>query len=349
MLAIPIVEQASPYLITGGSGFLGKHLLDELSGNDKPVTVLVRDKSAWDNLPWVKTLKRVGCVNGTLESLANCAENIGPLGGIFHLAARVEHRREHSAETMDANINGLLSVIRLAAANNCCRVVYVSTSGAIACFSDKESYADENSDYCTETVKEWPYYLSKIRSEIAGTKLAKELGVPLVILRPPILLGPGDDRGRSTTHVKRIMSGKLPFMIRGGINFTDVRDVAAALVNAMIIANPRPVYNLPGTACQISEFFKMVQLEFPARRPISHLPASGLKVLAQLNKFFAKKLPFYSGSFLPDPVIIEMATKYWGMRSLYAEEINYRPRNPKLTLSDTVRWIQSHNTAPAKF
>src|SRR5207244_3482294 len=109
-----------------------------------------------------------------------------------------------------------------------------STSGAVGCFVRPGQSADEDAPYCERECAGWPYYRSKIEAERKARELARELGVELVIVRPPVLLGPEDHRLRSSAHLLRLLQGKLPFVIRGGMHFADVRDVAAAMVRVMI-------------------------------------------------------------------------------------------------------------------
>jgi nucleoside-diphosphate-sugar epimerase len=180
----------------------------------------------------------------------------------------------------------------------------------------------------------WPYYAAKIEMEQRARALATRLGVELVFVRPPILLGPGDHRVRSTSTVNKVLKGRLPFVIRGGIAFADVRDAARALVRALDRPDPRPVYHLDGTECEITEFFAMLESVSGARAPQLLLPYRVAWFLARaLERFHV----------VPDPVVIEMAAHWWGLRSLYsAEELDWKPRDPRETLRDTVLWLREH-------
>jgi nucleoside-diphosphate-sugar epimerase len=226
-----------------------------------------------------------------------------------------------------------------------CRLVYMSTSGTVGCFSKPDQWADEEAPYCEKEVGEWPYYASKIEAERKAIKLANQLGVELVILRPPILLGPGDHRHRATGHIRRLMHGKLPFILNGGMHFVDVRDVVPAMLEAMERPNPKPIYHLTGTECSIPEFFKMVGEVAGVSPPKVKLPPYLAKVISGAASQLENLLPKKSkSSLLPDPVVFEMASKYWGLRSRWAEaELNYRSRDPKETLTDTVVWLKKHS------
>jgi dihydroflavonol-4-reductase len=160
-----------------------------------------------------------------------------------------------------------------------------------------------------------------------------------VIVRPPVLLGPGDHRFRSTAHLIRYLRGRLPFLIRGGIHFGDVRDAAPALLAAAQRPEVRPVYHLCGTACGIERFFAMAA-------EVSGVAAPRRVIPFRLAWWLATLLgPL---GVLPDPVVVELAAHYWRTSSRYAEsDLTYRSREPGSTLRDTVVWLRQHHPALA--
>jgi dihydroflavonol-4-reductase len=322
-----------PWLVTGASGFLGRHLLQIIQADRRLPRALavVRDRQAWDAMAWTRALDRVDVREGP----ALTAADVPGISGIFHLAALVRHSRQHSQDVYRTNIDGTLAMVRLAAESDC-RLVFVSTSGTVGCFRDPHSMADEDSPHCAAEVARWPYYDSKVKAEVAARRLATELGVDLVIVRPPVLLGPGDHRYRSVTHVTRFLEGKVPFVIRGGMHFADVRDVAAALVRLMGLPQARPVYHLPGTMCSIEEFYGMTAAVSGRKPPSRVVPYRPALALSRISARLGLRL-------LPEPSLIEMASHYWAMRSKYAgEELEWRPRPGLETLRDTVEWVNSH-------
>ena len=337
-----------PFLVTGATGFLGRHLLTALHAASESfrALALVRDRDTWNSYDWARPLHRVETLRGSITETASWTsdERLDGLSGIFHLAAMVRHSRVNPAEMYRTNVDGTLNMVRLAADHDC-RMIFVSTMGTVACFRSKESKADENSPYCESEVSSWPYYRSKIKAERQAMQLAEELGVELVVIRPPVLLGPGDHRFRSTSNILRFLQGKLPFLVRGGIHFADVRDATKALLRAMILTEvPRPVYHLTGTACSIEKFFKMVEEASGVRSPrwiLPFRPAWLAAVLLHRLGIFLNGSPL---QILPDPVVIEMASRYWDAKSLYAEsQLGYVSREAHLTIADTVAWLYENH------
>ena len=330
------------WLVTGASGFLGRHLVELLERTPavQYSLALVRSREAWEAMAWTHPLRRVRPLVGDItetgwwESLPGGSAG-ERLGGIFHLAALVSHQRRDAERVRHVNVEGTLNIVRLAASRRC-RLVFVSTSGTVGCFRKADASADEDAPFCEAEVRQWPYYRSKVEAEREARRLATQLGVELVILRPPVLLGPGDHRRRSSAHVLRLLEGKVPFLIEGGMHFADVRDVAPALLCAMEQPHPRPVYHLPGTQYTIPEFYATVA-ELAGRPPPRRIvPYRVARLLAGVADRLGLPL-------LPKPELVEMASHYWGLTSQHAgPDLGYQGRPGRATLQDTIAWLREH-------
>lgn len=334
-----------PVLVTGATGFLGRHLLQALVQDPavQPIA-LVRDRKSWTSQNWTHGLKGIELIEGSVTQADSWSEDprLQGLSGIYHLAAIIKHTRKDPEEMLHTNVEGMRAMVRLGAKYHC-RVVFVSTSGTVGCFPTPAESADERAPYQEKTVGAWPYYASKIRAEQEGKKLAAQLGVELVILRPPVLLGPGDHRMRATSHIARLLRGKLPFIVNGGMHFVDIRDVTQAMLRAMEIRNPKPVYHLCGTTYRIEDFFKTVAELGHVPPPKLQLPSFAAKLLAKTSGLLDSILPPRPHPFLPDPVVFEMASKHWGLKSLYAkQDLGFVSRNPEETLRDTIAWLREN-------
>lgn len=324
-------------LVTGATGYLGRHLLRSLRASGLSSAVLVRRAQSWEAQPWRQEAGDVAVIEGHPLDIESWKQHpaLASVRTIFHTAGMVSHSRTAPEEMLKFNVEGTLSMVHAARALGA-RLVFISSSGTVGCFRFKDMYADEDSPYAEPTVSGWPYYVSKIRAERDARRLAEHLGVELVIVRPPVLLGPDDHRHRSTAYVRKVLDNKIPAVPRGGMNFTDVRDVASSLARLVELERPRPIYHMPGHNLSLREFFNTV-IEVsgakPIRRPMPPWAALGLAKVAGLSD----RRP----SWIPDPVVLEMSNYYWGISSLHAHELGYAPRSARQTLSDTVAWLRS--------
>ncbi|MGI9249007.1 MAG: NAD-dependent epimerase/dehydratase family protein, partial [Woeseiaceae bacterium] len=320
----------------------GRHLLQARDPQTRAIA-LVRDRATWAAQDWTAELEDVDLVQGSITDDQGWVDQLPPLAGIFHFAALVRHSRLHADEVYTTNVEGTLNVVRLAAIHQC-RVVMLSTSGTVGCFATADEVADENAAFCEETVADWPYYHSKIVAERQARQLADSLGVELVFIRPPMLLGPGDHRFRSTANILRMLRGRLPALLRGGIHFTDIRDAIRATWRAMELPEARPVYHLAGTSTSISEFFGLVEKVSGVRAPRLVLPYRLARLIAAADEWIGVRLRGEPLHIFLDPVVVEMASHYWGLTSLYAaSDLDYEPRDPLVTLRDTVEWLRANH------
>jgi dihydroflavonol-4-reductase len=337
-----LTPEPPAFLVTGGSGFLGRHVLLALRRliPQARLVVLLRDRRTWDAQPWTAELGAVEHIEGTLGATEEWRKDplLAGTGGIVHLAAVVNHSRAESEQTFRVNVDGTAAMVELAAELHC-RVCFVSSSGVVSCSPRPGQGALEDGEFREDIVGAWPYYASKIAAERKARTLASSLGVTLVVLRPPVLLGPGDHRFRSTAHVLRVLQRRLPAVPPGGMHFADVRDVADAVARAARLSDPRPVYHLVGTASSLDEFFRKVADVAGIEPSWRVLPARWMRLAARLNARLGSPV-----RALPDPVLVEMASHYWDHRSCFAEaDLGYRSRPPAVTLRDTVEWLLEHH------
>jgi nucleoside-diphosphate-sugar epimerase len=119
------------------------------------------------------------------------------------------------------------------------------------------------------------------------------------------------------------------------MHFIDARDAAPAIGRAMFLDSPAPTYHLSGTTCSIERFFAMVEEVSGVPGPRWVLPYRPAWVLAWALQHLR---------LLPDPVLIEMAGRYWGAHSTRAEaDLGYAPRDGLETLRDTVDWLRRNS------
>ena len=330
------------FLVTGATGFLGRHVIGAIRESDSRARVLalVRDPQA-ESLRSLSYLEGVELVAGSPLDPAKWQDDprLSNIDGVYHLAAEVKHSRTETDAMNRLNVDGATAMLRVAHSRQA-RMVFVSTSGTVGCSTNADYRPDETAPFCEGVVSDWPYYMSKVVAEKKTRQLADELGAELVIMRPPVLLGPGDHRFRSIGNVMRVLRGRLPFVISGGMNFVDIRDAAAAMVAAMLYPAPQPVYNLPGTASSLDGFFRRVARLAGIEPQWRVLPSRVVWMLARLNEIAGKPL-----HILPDPVVIEMGGHYWGLSSRHAaKDLNFSTRDPDTTILDTIEWIRAADT-----
>jgi dihydroflavonol-4-reductase len=239
----------------------------------------------------------------------------------------------------EVHVEGTRLLAEAARAAGVRRMVLASTSGTVAVAERADEMPDETSGAPLEIIGRWPYYASKLYQEETARRVCAD-AVELVTVNPSLLLGPGDDRLSSTRDVLAFLARDIALTPTGGLNFVDVRDVAAALPAAMDRGRAGERYLMGGHNCTFKELFgrlaRLSKVAGPRLRP----PGKWTVLAAHAQAAVYRKL----GRTPPvEPDSVEMARYFWYFRSIKAQqELGFAAREPTATLNDTVKYLRAH-------
>lgn len=327
---------AKPILITGASGFLGKHLVEQLkaNGDTPPLRILNYGPCPFQQTPGLELIDgditRREDVEGAMEG---CEQ-------VYHLAGAVSRDPRDDWKMYDIHIGGTRNICEAALKHRLEKIVVVSSSGTVA-VSKEPVVHDENSGYKVDVAGSWAYYLSKIYTEKLALDYARRHELPIVVACPALLLGPGDDLGSSTGDIALFLEGQVMALPLGGMCFVDARDAAAGLIGAMRSGRAGERYLLGGVNWTFKQIIERVA-EISGKRPPFLQPS--LRFSRISARILRRLLPLVGGAFKMDDVTIEMSSHFWYFDSgKAASELGFRARNPMETLRDTVADIRRRN------
>jgi dihydroflavonol-4-reductase len=322
-----------PLLVTGATGFLGKHLVGLLLEKGAAVRVLCRGVSPWEGN------KRVETVKGDNTSSSDVDRAVKGCARIFHLAGVVSRKPEDAELLRQVHVEGTRFVLDAAARHGVERVVHASTSGTVA-VSRKAVVLNETAGYREREASHWPYYLTKIEAEKLALNYASgKRNLAVVVINPSLLLGPGDDRGSSTGDIAALLAGKVMSLPTGGMNFVDVRDCASAAVAAMERGRPGERYLIGGENWTLKRVAEEVGRLSGVAMPKMTSP-TWLSLLAA--PVLRKLMPLFGKSFDIDDATIEMSGVFWYCDSAKAaKELGFSARPGAETIRDTIADIRA--------
>ena len=176
-------------LITGGTGFLGSHLVRQLVEEGvKDIRVMATSIPDWLVDLGVETLE------GSITEASDVARAVDGISDVYHLAGRVSRERDGAREMYALHVDGTRLLCEAAKGAGVKTMVMASTSGTIAVTEDGEVVPDESYPPPLDIISRWPYYASKTYQEVAALQSFNGKGMRLVIMNPSLLLGPGDER-----------------------------------------------------------------------------------------------------------------------------------------------------------
>src|SRR5580698_7320714 len=243
-------------LITGGAGFIGSHLAEELVQRGRPVRVLDDFSTGlWSNLAHLDPTPEL--VDGSLTDPATVAKALHGVGVIYHLGALASVARsvETPAITHAACATGTLNLLDAARKSGVRRVVYAASSSAYGGHSSPGGQSEN-----LPLVAKSPYAAAKLAGELYMQAFAHTYGIETVRLRFFNIFGPRQRAdspysGVVALFIAAMSAGKAPTVHGDGLQSRDFTYVGNA-VQALMKAAETPgvsgnVYNV-GTAANVT-------------------------------------------------------------------------------------------------
>jgi UDP-glucose 4-epimerase len=235
------------YIITGGAGFIGSHLVDSLYGNHEIVILDDMFSGKMDNIRHHLGNDQVVFIRGSITDFKLISHLFEGADGVFHQAAitSVPLSINNPIATNEVNIRGTLNVLLAAKNLGVKKVVFASSSSV---------YGDEPVSPKKETMipdPKSPYAISKLTGEYYCRVFSELFGLKTVALRYFNVFGPRQESMSEYAAVipkfiTRILSGKAPVVYGNGRqtrDFTYVKDVVQANIKAMM-SNAEGVFNV---------------------------------------------------------------------------------------------------------
>jgi dihydroflavonol-4-reductase len=315
----------SKTLVTGGTGFLGSHLVKALAERGDELRLLVRESSRLDAVSGIEFETALGDVMDQ-ESLEGAMQGVRR---VFHVAGIPSMRPSDRERVFDVNVSGTRHVLEAAERAGVERVVHTSSIAAIGP-AERGQTADETQRFTGGRLG-ITYINSKHEAELEARRYA-ERGVPVVIANPTFVLGPDDPVGTSNRLVRRFLERQIPTYVEGALNIVDVRDVAAGhlLVDEKGKVGER--YILGGRNFTLDRLFADLARISGVRPPPLRVPGqialTGVEIASRVG--------------IPIPTTgdeVRSGLEWWTYTSAKAErELGYSARPHEETLEDTVRW-----------
>lgn len=174
-------------LITGATGFIGTQLLSVLREKPCILRCVLRHDSALANLSSRET--EIVRIDG-ISSATNWHEALSGVDTVIHLAARVHVMEETESDPLDAfrqvNTFGTQTLAEQAAQAGVKRFIYISTIKVNGEKTIAKSFSADDLP-----APEDPYAISKLEAEQALIDIARTTGMQVVMIRPPLVYGPG--------------------------------------------------------------------------------------------------------------------------------------------------------------
>jgi nucleoside-diphosphate-sugar epimerase len=318
------------YLVTGATGFVGAEVAKQLRSRGHQVVALVRSRDKAELLAKLGIELQLGDITepATLRKPMEGAD------GVFHLAAWYKIGAPRAiAEATAINVGGTRHVLEAMREVGVPKGVYTST---LAVFSDTHGrLVDESYRYNGPHLT--AYDETKWRAHYEVALPAITAGLPLVIVQPGAVYGPGDTsalRGIFVNHLRR----RLPFApARTAYCWGHVDDTAHAHIEAMERGRIGETYIIAGPPHTLVEAVRLAAVASRRPGPIATLPPALFRAAAWVTSGIERAMPLpalLSGETLR----LLAGVTYLGSAAKAQRELGFSPR----PLAEGLRHLVEH-------
>ena len=314
------------YFVTGATGFIGGEIVKQLIGRGHKVVALVR---APERATMLKALG-VEMHPGDITDRETLKTPMTGVDGLFHVAAWYKVGvKEPLADQI--NVDGTRNVLQTMRALEIPRGVYTST---VAVFSDtKGAVPDETYRYDGPHLSHYDRTKWIAHYRVARPKMDE--GLPLSIVMPGLVYGPGDTSGMHTALVDLLRGRLLMTPARTAFCWAHVEDTARGHILAMEKGRPGETYIIAGPRHTFENAFALAANLARVRAPMLHPGPHAMRAMAVLMKG-AERFVTLPPAFTPEALRVLAGTTYFGSNEKAVRELGFTARPLEEGLAQTL-------------
>jgi len=263
-------------LVLGATGFIGGHIAREAAARGWQVRALRRDPNSVGAIGDV----HVKWVTGNLADRSALLEAMRDCHVIFHSAGAYPHGTRQIDRDVQSALGEMRNVIAAARETKPDRLIYTSSFTTVGLPGEPHRLADERDLYRPGTAGD-AYYEAKWAMEVE----ALNSGLPIVTLNPAAVFGPGDVHLAVSEIVIMAAKGRVPFYFDATFGAIDVRDVAAAHLNAVERGRVGERYILSNHNMTLKDGLVLIAQASGRKPPSIHLGPPLLNAIIAIGKY----------------------------------------------------------------
>jgi nucleoside-diphosphate-sugar epimerase len=317
--------------VTGGTGFVGTHVIEELERGGWEIVALHRSSSDLSNLERVRSIElTVGDITDIASLRRGMPEGVDAVFHIAGSAGTLPHSQEHTR--YGVNHEGTRNVVAVCKEKKIGRLVHTSTIATYDYLAAQPLTEDSPANDWSRD----PYIHSKRLAEIEVERGAAD-GLDVVYVHPCAILGKYDKDTWSKAFKELERGLPLPVSPPGGINVCHARRVAEAHVAAFHRGRRDRHYIVGGPAVTFLELFQNIAKVIQRPGPRVALPAALFKLFGW-TEFGISSLLKREPTFTPHTIDL-LSVPMYSATTRAVEELGYQPSTVQEAIVSCYEWM----------
>jgi nucleoside-diphosphate-sugar epimerase len=305
-------------LVTGGTGLIGAHLLYKLACENSTIRATRRSGSDLDAVRRVfgyysedasDLFDRIEWVEADITDISSLDQAFADVKQVYHSAALISFDPRDYKKLRRVNIEGTANIVHLCVSHSIEKLCYVSSVAAIGRQPGQE-VSTEETDWNPEYANHG-YAITKYGAELEVWRASQE-GVPVVMVNPGVVLGPGYWYQGSGSLFGQVKKG-LHFYSEGVTGFVGVDDVAAVMMSLMKSSIQNERYILVAENLSFKEVFTQIAVGLGKKPP-------SIKITDQLAQLLWRVEAIRTFFTRGTPLITRHSAKTLNSRRLFSSE-----------------------------
>ena len=315
------------YFVTGATGFVGGRVTQHLMKAGHEVVALVRSPQK------ARHLEDAGVIiaQGDITDKETMRMPMSGADGVFHMAGWYKVGVRDKGLATGINVHGTRNVLDMMKELGIKKGVYTSS---LAVFSDTGgNLVEETYRYDGQHLSEYDRTKWAAHYEIAEPMM--DDGLPLVIVLPGLIYGPGDTSSVGESF-RKYLQGKLPSIPKEtAFCWTHIDDAAQGHLLGMEKGNPGESYIIAGSPLTVEEAFTLAETITGVKPPRIHVSPGVLKLLSKITGVIDGILPI-PREYTAEGLRVVAGVTYMGSNDKAQRELGYKVRPFEEGLRETL-------------
>jgi dihydroflavonol-4-reductase len=319
-------------LVTGGSGFIGQHLVSALVARNRHVRIL-------DLRPPCSVQSEIQYVSGSGSDPAAADEALNGVDEVYHLAGLPGMWSSNRGDFASANVRCTEVMLAAARRRSVARFLHCSTESILFGVESSDGFITEQNQYCLDDMP-GVYTRSKKAAEDRALSAAAE-GLNVVIANPTMPIGPHIyELTPPTAMIEYFLGKRIQFYLNCTLNLVDVRDVAAGLMLVMERGEVGGRYILGGQNTSLRELLKLIAALTSTTRVSIPIPATAALAIARTMELFSDYVSQRTPAATSEGVAIALRAKPLSSTKAI-NELGYASRSLDIAVRETIYWLNN--------